>query len=273
MAIDLQYALGVAERAALEAGKLVMQGFRSSARVSAKGRFDLVTEYDLKSERLIRERLEAAFPQHRIVGEEGEPSGSGNLVWYVDPIDGTVNFAHGHPYFCVSIALYREAEGLVGVLHAPELGNTWKAAKGLGAYRDDDPCAVSTRGSLDEALCTTGFPGNVASTPDTNEAELAAFLRAARGIRRCGSAALDLALVGDGTYDVYWERALKPWDIGAGAVVVEEAGGTLSSYDGSRADLRTGELVATNGRLHDAVVELIREARGSMAGSPNHEDA
>jgi myo-inositol-1(or 4)-monophosphatase len=261
MADDWQNALEVAERAAVEAGALIMEGFRSSARVSRKGQFDLVTEFDLASERLIREHIEAAFPGHRIVGEEEEATGEGEMAWYVDPIDGTVNFAHGHPYFGVSIALYRQAEGLVGVVHAPALGNTWKAAKGTGAFRDGQRCFVSKRSTLSEALCTTGFPGNVASTRDTNEAELAAFLRHARGVRRCGSAALDLALVGDGTFDVYWERGLKPWDIGAGALIVSEAGGTLSSYDGSPADPRTGVLVATNGLLHEPVLGLIRDAR------------
>jgi len=258
---DWQDALNIAEGAALEAGELVMRGFRSRGQVSRKGRFDLVTEFDFASEALIRERIHAAFPDHRIVGEEGEASGEGELVWYIDPIDGTVNFAHGHPYFCVSVALYREAEGLVGVVHAPALGNTWKAVKGGGAFRDDQSCVVSTRSSLDEALCTTGFPGNLAATQDTNEAELGAFLRRVRGVRRCGSAALDLVMVGDGTFDIYWERALKPWDIAAGALVVSEAGGRLSGYDSSPADPRTGELVATNGLLHEQALELIRDAR------------
>jgi myo-inositol-1(or 4)-monophosphatase len=263
---DWQDALVVAERAALEAGKLIMEGFRSRARVSRKGQFDLVTEFDFASERLIRERIGAAFPKHRIVGEEGEATGEGELVWYIDPIDGTVNFAHGHPYFCVSIGLYREAEGLVGVVHAPALGNIWKAAKGFGAFRDGQRCVVSERATLDQALCATGFPGNLASTRDTNEVELAAFLRSVRGIRRCGSAALDLAMVGDGTFDVYWERALNPWDICAGALIVAEAGGTLSSYDGSPADPRTGELIATNGLLHEPVLRLIRDARLEALG-------
>ncbi|MGB8330045.1 MAG: inositol monophosphatase family protein [Polyangiales bacterium] len=263
---DWQYALEVAERAAFDAGKLIMEGFRSSGRVSRKGRFDLVTEFDFASERLIRERLGAAFPDHRIVGEEGEATGGGDLVWYVDPIDGTVNFAHGHPYFGVSIGLYREAEGLVGVVHAPALGSTWKAAKGAGAFRDGSPCVVSQRSTLDEALCATGFPPNVASTRDTNEAELGAFVRRARGVRRCGSAAIDLALVGDGTFDLYWERALNPWDICAGALIVAEAGGTVSSYDGSPADPRSGALVASNGLLHERALGLIQDARREALG-------
>ena len=266
MSDDWQQAFEVAERTALEAGRLVMEGFRASGRVSRKGKFDLVTEFDFASEELIRDRIGTAFPSHRIVGEEGEASGEGAFVWYVDPIDGTVNFAHGHPYFCVSVALFHEAEGLVGIVHAPALGITWKAARGIGAFRNDETCHVSSRSSLDEALCTTGFPGNIAATSDTNEAEIGAFARETRGIRRCGSAALDLAMVGDGTYDIYWERALKPWDVGGGMVIVAESGGTLTMYDGSVADPRVGELVVTNGHLHSAALELIAAARRRAFG-------
>jgi myo-inositol-1(or 4)-monophosphatase len=261
-----QHALEVAEGAALEAGTLVMQGFRSRAAVSRKGKYDLVTEYDFASERLIRGRIEAAFPEHRIVGEEGDTTGEGDLVWYIDPIDGTVNFAHGHPYFCVSVGLYRGAEGLVGVVHAPALGATWKASKGGGAFRDADRCAVSARAALEEALCTTGFPGNVASTRDTNEAELGAFLRRTRGVRRCGAAALDLALVAEGTFDFYWERAVHAWDIAAGALIVSEAGGIVSGYDGQPADPISGEIVATNGLLHDVVLETLDGVRRRASG-------
>ena len=166
----------------------------------------------------------------------------------------------------MSVALFREAEGLVGIVHAPALGITWKAARGIGAFRNDEPCRVSLRSSLDEALCTTGVPGNIAATADTNEAEIGAFARETRGIRRCGSAALDLAMVGDGTYDVYWERALKPWDIGGGMVVVAESGGTLTRYDGTAADPRVGELVATNGHLHPEALGLIAAARRRAFG-------
>jgi len=260
MTIDVHRALDVAERAAREAGRRIMRGFRAEAEVLAKGRFDIVTEFDFEAERCIRSHLSDAFPDHRIVGEETDPTGEGDLVWYVDPIDGTVNFAHGHPYFGVSIGLFHGREGLVGVVHSPALGHTWKAARGLGAYRDDARCQVSSREKLEEALCTTGFPGNVAGTADTNEGALAAFLRSARGIRRCGSAALDLALLGDGTYDVYWERGLQAWDIAGGAVIISEAGGTLSSYEGAEHDPRTGELVATNGLLHESALNVLRDA-------------
>jgi myo-inositol-1(or 4)-monophosphatase len=269
MPIDQQWhrALTVAERAAHDAGSLAMRGWRAGGQVSKKGRFDLLTEYDLRSEALIRERLATEFPSHRIVGEENDESGSGELVWYVDPIDGTTNFAHGHFFFAVSIALYSGSEGLAAVVHAPALGVTWKSTKGGGAFRNGERCTVSKRDRLDEALCATGFPYDRWTNPDNNHAELALFLKRARGVRRCGSAAIDLCLVADGTYDVYWEKALNPWDMCAGALLVREAGGRLSGYEGEPADPRSGKLVATNGLLHDEAVRTVGEARHRLPGS------
>lgn len=261
---EWQRTLAVAEEVAREAGKLVMEGWRAGGEISRKGRFDLLTEYDLRSERLIRERLQSEFPSHRIIGEEDAESGEGELVWYVDPIDGTTNFAHGHFFFAMSLALYRGSEGLTGVVHAPALGVTWKAAKDVGAFRNDQPCAVSTRTELEEAVCATGFPYDRWSTPDNNHSELQLFLRRARGIRRCGSAAIDLCLVADGTYDIYWEQALNAWDMCAGALLVREAGGRLSDYVGGKADPRTGKLVASNGLLHEVAVRTICEARRKL---------
>jgi len=257
-------ALEVAERVALQAGELVMKGWRSVGEISRKGRFDLLTEYDLRSEQLIREQLSREFPAHRIIGEENAESGEGELVWYVDPIDGTTNFAHGHFFFAVSIGLYLGSQGLAGVVHAPALGVTWKASKGAGAFRNGTPCSVSTRNQLDEAVCATGFPYDRWSNPDNNHAELALFLQRARGIRRCGAASVDLCLVADGTYDIYWEQGLKAWDMCAGALLVQEAGGRLSTYEGTAADPRTGKLIASNGVLHDAAVRTIREARNKL---------
>jgi myo-inositol-1(or 4)-monophosphatase len=257
-------ALEVAERVALQAGELVMKGWRSVGEISRKGRFDLLTEYDLRSEQLIREHLSREFPAHRIIGEENAESGEGELVWYVDPIDGTTNFAHGHFFFAVSIGLYRGSQGLAGVVHAPALGVTWKASKGAGAFRNGTPCSVSTRNQLDEAVCATGFPYDRWSNPDNNHAELALFLQRARGIRRCGAASVDLCLVADGTYDIYWEQGLNAWDMCAGALLVQEAGGRLSTYEGTAADPRTGKLIASNGVLHDAAVRTIREARNKL---------
>jgi myo-inositol-1(or 4)-monophosphatase len=261
---DSERALEVAERAARDAGALVLRAWRSVAEISHKGRFDLLTEYDLESERLIRKELSSAFPSHRIVGEEGDDTGEGEMVWYVDPIDGTTNFAHGHFFFAMSIALYRGSEGLAGVVHAPALDVTWKASRGKGAFRNESPCSVSKRAQLDEALCATGFPYDRWSNPDNNQAELALFLQRARGIRRCGSAAIDLCLIADGTYDLYWEQGLNAWDMCAGALIVQEAGGRLSTYEGDAADPRTGKLIASNGLLHQAAVRTIREARHKL---------
>jgi myo-inositol-1(or 4)-monophosphatase len=263
--LESQRALEVAERAALQAGDLVMKGWRSAGEISRKGRFDLLTEYDLRSERLIREHLSREFPTHRIIGEENAESGEGELVWYVDPIDGTTNFAHGHFFFAVSIALYHGARGLTGIVHAPALGVTWKAAEGSGAFRNGQRCSVSTRSQLEEALCATGFPYDRWSNPDDNQAELALFLRRARGIRRCGAASIDLCLVADGTYDIYWEQRLNAWDMCAGALLVQEAGGQLSTYEGDTADPRSGKLIASNGVLHEEAVRTIREARYKLA--------
>lgn len=262
---EWERALRVAESAAHEAGAIALEGWRAGGAVSKKGRFDLLTEHDLRSERRIRERIESEFPSHRIVGEEHEETGAGELVWYVDPIDGTTNFVHGHFFFCVSIALYRGSTGLVGVVHAPALGVTWTAARGRGAFRNGEPCTVSDRSRLDEALCATGFPYDRWTNPDNNHAELALFLQRAQGVRRCGSAAIDLCLVADGTYDIYWEKALNAWDMCAGALIVEEAGGRLSGYEGEPADPRTGKLVATNGLLHEQAVRTIGEARHKVA--------
>lgn len=253
-------ALQIAERVAQEAAALAMKGWRHRGEVKHKGRFDLMTDYDLRSERLIRDRLGQEFPSHRIVGEEIDRSNGGDLVWYVDPIDGTTNFVHGHFFFAVSIALYDGRRGLAAVVHAPALGVTWKAAEGMGAFRNGERCTVSDRQRLEDAVGATGFPYDRSDLGNVH-AELALFLQRVRGIRRCGSAAIDLCLVADGTYDFYWERSLKAWDMCAGALIILEAGGQLSDYDGGVADPRSGKLVASNGSTHDAVVKTIREAR------------
>ena len=236
---ELSRALTVARDIAAEAAQLILAGFRSGAEVRKKGRIDLVTDFDLASEALIRERLAAAFPSHAVVGEEGEATGSGALVWYVDPLDGTTNFAHGHPFFCVSIGLCEGPEPLVGVVAAPAIGVTWSGAKGQGVFRNQERCHVSAQANLLDALSATGF-GYDQDTDDDNLRETRAALKRTHGIRRCGSAAMDLAMVADGTYDFYWEQRLNPWDLAAGACLVTEAQGRTSDYDGRPADPRRG---------------------------------
>ncbi len=261
---DLDIALRHATHAAAEAGEILMNGFRTDLRVERKGAIDLVTEYDLQSEAVVVEKLRRAFPEHRVIAEEssaGEDDSGEALTWFVDPLDGTTNFSHGHPCFSVSIALTRGTELLVGVVHAPALGVTWAGARGLGATRNQVPCRVSEVEDVGAALGATGFPYDRRESDEDNLRELAHFVKRTQGIRRCGSAAIDLALVADGSYDFYWEQKLKPWDIAAGALLVLEAGGRLTGYRGEGADVRRGRLVASNGRLHQTVVEGLQRAR------------
>jgi myo-inositol-1(or 4)-monophosphatase len=267
--------LGAARGIAEEAGAIVLTGWRS-AEVDArdKGAIDLVTQYDLASEARIRERMAEAFPAHAIVAEEGASHDHRDreLVWFCDPLDGTTNFAHGHFFFSVSIGLARRREDgrmepVLGVVHAPALGTTWLGGEGLGAVRTDRgverPCVPSTVETLSRSLVATGFPYDRRTSPENNVREHAHVVLLVQGIRRCGSAAMDLCLVADGTYDGYWEQKLAPWDMTAGAAIVRGAGGRLTGYEGEAVDVVKDRVVATNGRIHD---ELLRELARARAG-------
>ncbi|MCS6797547.1 MAG: inositol monophosphatase [Myxococcota bacterium] len=261
---------------AREAGALLLSRWRSPAArvVRHKGRVDLVTEQDLASERLVRRALAARFPGHAIVAEEedGPAAGTGRagereaLCWWVDPLDGTTNYAHGHPFFSVSLGLMRGSELLAAVIVAPALGLEWHGARGAGAYRNGERCRVSEVERLEDALLATGFPYDRRTRPDDNLRRFAHVEKhECQGIRRCGSAAIDLAFVADGTYDGYWEHGLNGWDMAAGALLVLEAGGRLTDLDGGAPDPRTGRLVATNGRVHDALLDALARASDSPA--------
>lgn len=245
---------------AREAAAILRDGWRTGVAVRSKGRSDLVTEIDLASERLIRDRLGARFPDHAIVGEEGGGEATRELVWYVDPLDGTTNYAHGHPFFCVSIALARAGEPVVGVVIAPALGLEWSGAKGLGVTRNGDRCSVSSTDSIEDALLSTGFPSWRGARGDNNYLAFLALDAASRGVRRCGAGAVELALVADGSYDAFWDLGLKPWDVAASSLFVREAGGVVTDFDGSAARLDAGRILASNGRIH---AELI----GAIAGA------
>jgi myo-inositol-1(or 4)-monophosphatase len=259
--VNAQELASFAQEVAAEAAALAMQGFRKRPTTTKKGAIDLLTEYDVAAEQLIRARISKRFPGHRIIGEEAGMSGEGENVWYVDPIDGTTNFVHGHPFFCTSIAHYVGDKPSAAAVVAPALGTTWSAAEGQPALRNGEVCKVSDTAVLGDALCATGFPYDRWTNADNNEREFAVLLKKTRGIRRCGSAAIDLCLVADGTYDVYWEQSLKPWDMCGGALIVASAGGRLTDYDGSAADPREGRVVASCGGVHDAVLALLKEAR------------
>lgn len=249
----LDEALSVAR----EAATLLLEGFRHGPSVRTKdGRSDLVTEYDLRSEALIRAGLARALPDHAVVGEEqgGEAQG---YTWFVDPIDGTTNFAHGHPFFCLSMGLTLGSELLVGIVIAPALGLEWTAIRGGGAHRSGTRCAVSACGEIGDALLCTGFPARRASVSDNNYRSFLSLDAQSHGVRRCGAAALELALVADGAYDAFWDLGLKPWDLAAGALLVREAGGIVTDMEGAPLSLSRGRILASNSNLHASMVEAL----------------
>jgi len=252
-----------AARAAVRAASSLLQTARPDEIRSKDNPRDLVTEWDLRSEELIRSVLEEHAPGIPVLGEEGGQAagsaGSG-LRWLVDPIDGTVNFAHGLPIWCVSIAIEDHGTLLAGVVNAPVLGWWFEASRGSGAHDGAGlPLRVSTTSRLDRALLTTGFPYDRATNPVNNFAEWQHMQRVAGACRRLGSAALDLCCVARGWFDGYWELALKAWDCGAGALIVQEAGGTVTDTRGGAFDPHAGEVVATNGAIHDELIaELAR---------------
>jgi myo-inositol-1(or 4)-monophosphatase len=251
-----------------EAGRVLMEGWRRAPTVRKKGAIDLVTDYDLRSEALLRERMAEAFPDHALVAEEGEDQVEGEWIWYVDPLDGTTNFAHGHFFFAVSLGLARDGEPVLGVVHAPALGTTWAGAVGVDCQRSGVPCRVATGAAvLSDALVATGFPYDRGTSPENNLREAAAIIPRVQGIRRCGSAALDLALVADGTYDGYWEQKLQPWDVCAGLALVRAAGGTATDYEGKPAHAQSSCVVASNGALHAALLEAVQIARAPISSA------
>lgn len=271
---ELDRILAIARPIAERAGALVMQGHRGAITVQKKGGIDLVTDRDLASEALLRRELAAAFPEHGIVAEEGDgdlEARTREWVWYCDPLDGTTNFAHGHFFFAVSLGLCHHGEPVAGVVHAPALRTTWWGGVGIGAYRESEGRAIERcvpRGGqrLIDSLLATGFPYDRATSAENNVRELSRIVLGIRGIRRCGSAAIDLALVADGTYDGYWEQKLAPWDLCAGAALVKAAGGTLSGYEGQALSLHEGRVVASNGHIHAELLAELTAARGALTG-------
>ena len=253
---ELDDALAIARAVAGEAAAL-LRGARASEIRTKDDPTDLVTEWDTRSEALIRAAFARATPDIPVVGEEGGGDEGAERRWVVDPIDGTVNFAHGLPLWTVSIALERGDDVEVGVVTAPVMGWTFAARRGGGARvtRPDgeEPLRVSAIADLGRALLVTGFPYDRATTPLNNFAEWEHFQRRST-CRRLGSAALDLCLVATGGFDGYWERHLRSWDCAAGALIVEEAGGRVTDTLGGRFRSRSGDVVASNGAIHDAIV-------------------
>jgi myo-inositol-1(or 4)-monophosphatase len=253
----------VADQVAEEAGRLLAEAHGKAKRIEFKGAIDLVTETDREAERLIVDRLRSAFPGHRVVAEEAsagtapERARPAEYVWYVDPLDGTTNFAHSYPQFAVSLALARGEELLLGVVHDPVRGETFRARRGGGATLNGAPIRVSEVDDLDRALLATGFPYDSRSYADYYLGFFRDFMLAAQGLRRAGSAALDLCQVACGRLDGFWEWKLHPWDTAAGALIVCEAGGRVSDFRGARFDPHGEQTLASNGAVHDAMLRLL----------------
>jgi len=253
----------VAVDAARAAGELLLGELRGPRRIAYKGApTNLVTEMDARAESLLLERLSSAFPEDGLLSEEaGTAAGRSGRRWIVDPLDGTTNYAHGVPVFGVSIALEADGAVVLGVVYDPNRDELYVAERGRGAFCGDERIAVSAAGVLDESLLATGFPYDIRVTPDTNLPEYAAFCVRARAVRRMGSAVLDLAWVASGRYDGFWELRLGAWDAAAGSLLVEEAGGRVTDLAGGRLDLDAPSIVASNGRIHDAIISVLEEVR------------
>jgi myo-inositol-1(or 4)-monophosphatase len=257
---------------AREAGGLLLEYFQQNLKIEYKGDADLVTAADRASETLIRERIGKQFPSHDVLGEEQGLNDRGSEYrWYVDPLDGTTNFAHGYPVFCVSMALERRsgatARRIAAVVYDPTRAELFSAERGKGARLNGGPIRVSKVAQLKECLVATGFPSHKRHKNPNIYFYHQITLRT-HGVRRAGSAALDLCNVACGRFDGFWEFNLNPWDTAAGALIVEEAGGKMSRFDGSPFQLDSRETLASNGLVHDALLHEFQEIFGGRGLDP-----
>jgi myo-inositol-1(or 4)-monophosphatase len=255
--------LDVAVGAARDAGKLLREALGGPRRIDYKGHpTNLVTEMDRRAETLIVDAIRQAFPDHAILGEEGGArAGQADYRWLIDPLDGTTNYAHGLPIFSVSIALEHAGEVELGVAYDPTREDLFVARRGAGATLNGERLRVSATAQLGEALLVTGFPNDIRSTAETNLPEYAALSLRTRAVRRLGSAVLDLCYVAAGRFDAFWEQKLGPWDMAAGGLMVQEAGGRMTSVRGGPWRLDGPGVVASNGRIHEAVLAALEEVR------------
>jgi len=253
--------LGFAVELARDAGNLLLEKFGRITAIAKKGDINLVTEADLASEELIVERIRSYYPKHSILAEEsGEAVVIGadrSWKWIIDPLDGTTNYAHGYPCFCVTLALEHDGEIVVGVTFDPTRNELFAAEKGNGATLNGKPIRVSATDKLSESLIVTGFPYDFKQRENFAR-HLTEFLLSSRGVRRDGSAAIDMAYVACGRFDGFWEEGLNPWDVAAGKLLIEEAGGVITYYDGSPFSIYKPPLYASNGRIHTQMLEVLR---------------
>lgn len=269
MELDVERALAVARSAARRAGEATLRYFDQSIVADRKRTSsDLLTEADLAAEACLVKEIGQAFPDHAMIGEEGGAYATGSAEaayrWYLDPVDGTTNFVQGIPIYGVSVALTDAArQPLVAVVLNPVYGREFTAIRGSGAFLEGRRIQVSAKTSLADAVVASGFPYDKWENEDDNLLEWGAMTKRTRGVRRLGAAALDLCFVAMGRLDAYWERRLNPWDVLAGILIVEEAGGRISDFSGKRSEaaLMGKEIVASNDRLHDATLSVLQGVR------------
>jgi len=254
--------LNFAIQTARDAGHLLAERFGRSIRISNKSELDLVTESDFASERLIIDRIKTYYPRHAILAEESganEPTDRerhSDWRWIIDPLDGTTNYAHGYPCFCVSIGLEFKGRMQIGVIYDPLRDDMFAAERGDGVSLNGHRVHVSATGNLNSALLCTGFPYDVRERGEFAR-HFANFIMNAQAVRRDGSAALDLAYVACGRFDGFWEEGLHPWDVAAAVLMIEEAGGRVTHYDGSAFDIYSAPILASNGLIHDQMRRVL----------------
>lgn len=261
-----------AKEAAKNAGDILMLGFGTNFQIFNKeGKNNLVTEYDHKSEEYIINFINSKFPDHTFLAEESGLTGNDfeNIQWVIDPLDGTVNYAHGLPIFSVSIAAVLNREVLCGVIYNPVLNEMFVAVKGQGATLNGEPIKISSSFDMEESFLVTGFPYNVHKNPGHCVDHFIGIIRRGIPIRRLGSAALDLAYVACGRFDGFWETNLKPWDVAAGILIVKEAGGMVTQYNKDAYWLDNDNMLATNGILHNQISETLMSCYLEFTGNDN----
>lgn len=242
-----------------EAGEIIREGFGKNIRIEYKsGENNLVTEIDKKAEDHIIDFINKEFPQHSILAEEsGQVNGNSEYLWVIDPLDGTTNFAHGLPIFSVSIGLRKNRETICGVIYDVMCDQVFAAELNAGTYCNGSKVSVSQNSEIEKSLLVTGFPYEIGTKLDRSLDVFKEFLKKSRGVRRLGSAAIDLCYVANGTFDAFWEEKLNPWDVCAGILIVKEAGGTINDFNGNEIDIYSKEILASNGKIDQAMREIL----------------
>jgi myo-inositol-1(or 4)-monophosphatase len=242
-----------------EAGEIIRTGFGKNVHIDFKtNESNLVTDIDKASEKVISGFIKKKYPTHSILAEEsGMYSNSSEYVWVVDPLDGTTNFAHGLPVFSVSIGVQKNGNTIAGVVYDVMQDNMYFAELGNGAFLNDSKIFVNKNDLLSHSLLVTGFPYNIAENPENAFKKFEALTKASRGMRRLGSAAIDFCYVAQGVFDGFWEVYLHPWDMCAGKLILEEAGGKVTDFDGSSIGINSKRILATNGKIHNQMVEIL----------------